>query len=131
MKIIVWLNLFNIIILAVLSYLIQDIKMYTFVKFGASITIWTPHCLRGLVKLKQIQKLEKNSDWTDPIPYPIFDFFLNIRKNENNTKKQKNSPKNKNPSWGLSHPPTSEFFSDFWIFLTWQNPLAPVLLLVQ
>ena len=22
-----------------------------------------------------------------------------------------------------THPPTAEFFSDFWIFLTWQNPL--------
>ena len=27
------------------SYLIQDIKMYTCVKFGAFITIWTPHRL--------------------------------------------------------------------------------------
>ena len=27
--------------------------------------------------------------------------------------------KEKNSSWCLTHPPTSEFFSDF---LTWQNP---------
>ena len=27
-------------------------------------------------------------------------------------------------SWGLTHSPTSEFFSDLYIFLTWQNPLA-------
>ena len=30
---------------------------------------------RGFVKLKQIQKSEKNSDWSDPPAYPIFYFF--------------------------------------------------------
>ena len=50
----------------------------------------------------------------------------NIQKSEkNNTKntQKHNIPKKKNPSSGLTHPTTSEFFSDFWIFLTWQNPL--------
>ena len=78
--------------------------------------------LRGLVKLKTIQKSEKNSDWSDPIPPPPIQFlifFLIIWKHENKKKKKK-----KNPSWGLTLTPTSEFFSDFWIFLTWQNPLA-------
>ena len=28
-------------------------------------------------------------------------------------KKKKKKKKKKNPGWGLAHPPTSEFFSDF------------------
>ena len=38
-----------------------------------------------------------------------------------NNKKHNISKKKKNPCWGLTHSPTSEFFLDFWIFLTWQN----------
>ena len=71
----------------------------------------------------------KNPDWSDtthpPPPLSIFFiFFWNIWKHENNTKKlNKISPKNKNPSCGLTHPPTSEFFSDFWIFFNLTKPL--------
>ena len=72
---------------------------------------------RGLVKFKKIKKSEKKS-------YPIFYFFGNIWKHENNTKTQNYKKNNNNPSWGLTHPPTTEFFQDFWIFSTWQNPLA-------
>ena len=42
--------------------------------------------------------------------------------NKKNYTKNKTQYLKKNPRWGLTHPPTSEFFSDFWIFLTWQNP---------
>ena len=61
--------------------------------------------LRGLVKLKK----SKNH------------FFL--KRLETTQKTHKISQKNNNPSWNLTHPPTSEFFSDFWIFLPWQNHL--------
>ena len=42
-------------------------------------------------------------------------------------KSQKNTKfpqKNKNPSWGLTLTPTSEFFSDFWIFFNLTKPLS-------
>ena len=55
--------------------------------------------LRGLVKLKK----SKNHF-----------FFKGL---ETTQKTHKISQKNNNPSWSLTHPPTSEFFSDFWIFL--------------
>ena len=35
---------------------------------------------------------------------------------KNNTKKHKISPKKTNPSWGLTHPPTFEFFGIFYFF---------------
>ena len=82
--------------------------------------------LRGFVKLKNFQKSEKNSDWSDPTqppPYPFFYFFGNTWKYENNTKNTKFPKKIKNPSWGLTHPPTSEFFSDFFIFFNLTKPL--------
>ena len=65
--------------------------------------------VRGLVKLKKIREKLR-----------LVRKHLETWKRE---KKPQNFQKNKNPSWGLTHPPTSEFFSDFGIFLTWQNPL--------
>ena len=85
---------------------------------------------RGFVKLKKSQKFEKNSDWPDPTHpplYPIFFFWGNMFNKKNTTKnrkKQKNSTKKNNPSWGLTHPPTSEFFSDFWNFFNLTKPLS-------
>ena len=43
--------------------------------------------------------------------------------NKKHTKNTKNFKKKENPSGGLPHLPTSEFFMHFWLFLTWQNPL--------
>ena len=43
-------------------------------------------------------------------------------------KKQKTQhfqKKNYNPSWGFTHPPNSEFFSNLGFVLTLQNPLPP------
>ena len=78
---------------------------------------------RGIVKLKKIRKSEKNSDWPDPShpPPTHFFFFWNMYSNKNHHKKHKISNK-KNLSWCLTHPSTSEFFSDFLFSLTWQNP---------
>ena len=57
-------------------------------------------------------------------PFPNLIFFLKHLENMKTTqKKQKKQNLQKNSSSGLTHPPISEFFSDFWIFLTWQNPL--------
>ena len=50
--------------------------------------------LRGLVKLKQIQKSEKNSDWSDttlPPPSIFFETFGNMKTTQKHTKKYKNS----------------------------------------
>ena len=47
-------------------------------------------------------------------------FFLKHVQQQRTTQKKNISTKKKNPSWGLTHPPISEFFSDF---LTWQNLL--------
>ena len=41
----------------------------------------------------------------------FFNFFLNMKTTQK-TLKQKFPPQ-KNLSWGMTHPPTSEFFSDF------------------
>ena len=79
--------------------------------------------IRGLVKLKKL-KSEKISDWSDlayPPPYPFLICFLKHVKQQKK-KKKKFPPKKENLSWGLTHPPTSEFFSEFLIFLTWWNP---------
>ena len=44
---------------------------------------------------------------------------------KNNTQKtRKNTKLKKKSSWDLTHPPTSEFFSDFWIFFNLTRPLT-------
>ena len=73
--------------------------------------------LLDLVKLKKIQKFEKNSDWPDKTHTPHLSIFLETYTAKKQHKKAPNfQTKKTNPSWGLSHPPTSEFFSNFWIF---------------
>ena len=47
--------------------------------------------------------------------------MYNNKKTQKNTKIQKK--KKTNPSWGLTHPPTSEFFSDFLFFFNLAKPL--------
>ena len=58
---------------------------------------------------------------TPPTPYPIFFFFGNMYNNKkqlkNTHKKTNNFQKKRVSELGLD-PPTHEFFSDFWIFLT-------------
>ena len=81
-----------------------------------------PWCTKGSCQVKKIRKSEKNSDWSDtthPLHYPIFNFFwkhLETLKQYKKQEKTKKSKKKQNPSWGWTHPPTSEFFSDFWKF---------------
>ena len=72
----------------------------------------------------QVEKKSKNPrktriGQTAPTHPPLSIFFFGNMKKHKKLKKRQNFPqKNKNPSWGLTEPPTSEFFSDFWIFLT-------------
>ena len=78
--------------------------------------------LRGLVKLK---KSENSSDWPDPThspPNPFF-FFLKYEKHKKQKNKQKKLKNNNNPSWGLTHPPTYEFFLGFLEFFYLTKPL--------
>ena len=80
--------------------------------------------LRGIVKLKNFQKSEKNSDCPDnthPPAYPIFIFWKHVQRQKQH--KKQNISKKKKSEWGLTHPPTSEFFSDFLIFLNLTKPL--------
>ena len=74
-------------------------------------------------KSKNPRKTRNNQ--TPPTDPTIHFFFFNIWKHENNTKntKKHNISKKKNPSWGLTHPPTSEFFSDFWNFFNLKKTL--------
>ena len=85
--------------------------------------------VRGFVKLKK----SKNPDWrlaglhppTSPIQF--FIYFCNIynnKKQHKNIKKHNTSKKKKSSSWGLTHPPTYEFFSDFCIFFNLTKPLS-------
>ena len=80
---------------------------------------YTP--VRGLVKLKKSKnprKTQSSQTHAHPSFYPFF-LFGNNWKHENNTKNTKNIQlpnKILNPSWGLTHPPTSDFFSIFFFF---------------
>ena len=62
-----------------------------------------------------------------PTPYPIlffFETFGNMKTTHKKNKKNTTFPqKNYNPSWGLCHSPTSEFFSDFFIFFNLTKPV--------
>ena len=82
----------------------------------------------GLVKLKKNPR--KTRIGQTPPTHPNINFFYfyfktigNMKTTQKNTQKKK-SPQNLNPSWGLTHPPTSEFFSDFWIFFNLPKPLT-------
>ena len=69
---------------------------------------------RVLVKLKNAKIREKLGlvRHQTPTRFQFFYFFGNIWKHENNIKKTTTKfQKNKDPSWGLSQPATSEFFN--------------------
>ena len=67
----------------------------------------------------QVEKNPKTRIGQTPLthsPIHIFNFFGNMFNKKTPQKTEKNMkfpPKKNNPSWGLTHPPTSEFFSDF------------------
>ena len=87
--------------------------------------------LRGLVKSEKIQKSDKNSDWPDPTYPPPYKKKLETctttKKQHKKKQIKKTFPrKKKNPSWGFTHPPTSEFFSDFRNFFNLTKPLTAV-----
>ena len=98
---------------------------------GEHLTILRRFCWpsRGIVQLKKSKNLRKTRIIQTPPTHPLsnFLFFSNVWKHENNTKKQKKkniSKKKYKPSWGLTHPLASEFFSDFWIFFNLTKPLS-------
>ena len=77
---------------------------------------WHRSLLEGLVKLK---KIREKIGWPEPIhppPYPFFIYFLQTF-TKNKTKQKHTHTHRKNPNWGLTDPPTSEFFSDFLILI--------------
>ena len=91
--------------------------------------------LRGLVKWKNSKIREKlglvihRPPWPPTPLYNCLSFltFGNMKTTQKNTKKNNNKipTKNKNPCWDLTHPPTSEFFSDFLIFFNLTKPKSP------
>ena len=82
--------------------------------------------IKGFCQVEKNQKIREKLGLvrpTHPLHYQMF--FFNNWKHENNSQKNEKTQISKeklNPSWGLTHPSTFEFFSDFWIFLTLQNP---------
>ena len=75
--------------------------------------------LRGLVKLKTIQKSEKTSDWSDPKhppPYPFFIFFFVQQKN--NTEKNQIKKKDESELELEQVHPLSNLSRIFLFFLT-------------
>ena len=78
----------------------------------------------GCCQVKKNPKIRENQTPTThpPIHFFFFETFGNMKTTQKNTKKtfKKNIY---NPSWGFTHPPTSEFFSDFWNFFYLTKPL--------
>ena len=65
-------------------------------------------------------------DWPDPthqLPYPFWGGLCWTNTDENKNKIGIFFQKKKNLIWGLTHPPTSEFLSDSWIFFNLTTPL--------
>ena len=67
------------------------------------------HQVRGFVKLEKIKiRAKLVSGWVSQAPTRVLNF----------------PPQKKNPSWGLTHPTASEFFSDFLIVFNFRKPLS-------
>ena len=79
---------------------------------------------RGLVKLKKSKNPTKTqNNQTITTHPPIHCLFLETWKQHTKKHKKHSIYKKKlYPSWGLTHPPTSDS-RIFGFFLTWQNPL--------
>ena len=71
------------------------------------------------LKLKEGKNPRIKCDWPDPSYSPPILFCL-----ETCTKINYKKHTQKNSNCGLTHSLTSEFFSDFWIISTWQDPLT-------
>ena len=85
--------------------------------------------VRGFVKLKKFKNPRKTRIGRTPpthLPYPIFYFFWQQLQQQKTTQKHKKTQhfQKKKSSWGLTHPPTYEFFSDFCIFFNLTKPLS-------
>ena len=74
-----------------------------------------------LERVRDLVKLQKNIEnrlvRQHPPPIQFFESFT-----KTHTQKQTH----KNPSWGLTHPHTSKFFSEFWIFLNLARAFTPL-----
>ena len=80
-----------------------------------------PNIIRDLVKLKKSQKIQEKLGLGGPYPPTSIQFFFILKhvQQKNNTEKHQISKKKDKSELGLdapTHPPTSEFFSDFWFF---------------
>ena len=80
---------------------------------------------RGLFELKIILIIRENADLTNQLTHP---FFGNMYIKNTKTKKKLTQ---ENRSWGLTHPHTSELFSDFLFISNWQDLYADVIHLVS
>ena len=83
---------------------------------------------RGLVKLKKFKKSEKNSDCpdykqTNP-PIHFFNFLMETCTTTKTTQNTQYLKKTKIRVGACPTHPLPSFSRIFWIFLTWQNPLA-------
>ena len=100
------------------------------------IAICNPHIknsvnTKGSCQVKNIPKIREKLGLSRPHTPTRLSIFLIFFGNMYNEKtKQKNTifPKKRHPSWGLTHPPTSEFFSDFWNFFNLTKPLTKKIL---
>ena len=88
----------------------------------------TTNILIDLVKLKKFQKSEKNSDCPENTNPPAYTIFWKHVRGKKQHKKHNIAPKKRNSSWGLTHPPTSEFFSDFFNYFNLTKPLSKKML---
>ena len=83
--------------------------------------------VRVLVKLKKSKNPRKTRIGQTTPTHPINQFFIltfgNIKTIQKTRKTTQFPPKKQNPSWGLTHPPTSGFSRIFWIFFNLTKPL--------
>ena len=77
------------------------------------------HPTKGSCQVQKNPKIREKlglSRQHPPNRLSVFYIFFGNMYNEKNNTKNTIFQKKRNPSWGLTHPPTSEFFLTYWIF---------------
>ena len=93
--------------------------------------------LGGFCQVKIITKIREKLVLVGPYPpTPLSNFLLFFEtfwnmKTTQKTQKNTKFLKKKNPSWGLTHQPTSEFFLDFLNYFNLTKPLGVVIILAN